>query len=57
MPTVQGKQYPYTPEGIAAAKTARKAAKGASKPKTAAKPRTKYDMMKGGYNITRNLGY
>lgn len=54
MPKVNGKEYDYTPAGIAAAKAARKAKGPANAPSR--KPRAKGNMMKSGYNITRNLG-
>ena len=55
MPKVNGKEYDYTPAGIAAAKAARKA-KGAANA-SSSKPKTKAGMTKSGYNISRNIGY
>ena len=53
MPTVQGKQYPYTAAGKRAAAKARKSPAAAP---TAPEPRMKSSMMGKGYNFTKNLG-
>ena len=53
MPTVQGKQYPYTAAGKRAAAKARKRKTAAP---TAPEPIMKSSLMSKGYNFTRNLG-
>ena len=51
MPTVNGKEYPYTKAGIAAAEAAKRDKGATPAGKTKGRP------IKGGYNITRNIGY
>ena len=51
MPTVDGKKFAYTPEGLRAAAEARRGAKPMGSPAA-----TKSGMMRKGYNFTKNLG-
>ena len=51
MPLVNGKKYPYTPEGMRAAAEAKRATPGV----VPMVPRTKSNMMGKGYNIARNI--
>jgi len=60
MPLVNGKKYPYTPEGMRAAAEARRGAKPMGSPLAAPTglprvPGTKGSMMGKGYNIARNI--
>ena len=60
MPTVDGKKFAYTPEGLRAAAEARRGTKPMGSPLAAPTglprvPGTKGSMMKKGYNFTRNI--